>query len=88
MSHLRKKRYKHAVGLSYRGHQNETPSLSLSQDQGFADQVVKMAERFGIPVVDRPELARALRLLEVDQEIPEELFEAVAVVLAEIEKRT
>ena len=88
MSDKPKKRYKHAVGLQYKGLEAETPSLTLNQDEGFADEVVKLAERFGIPVVDRPELVRALRALELDQEIPEELFEAVAVVLAEIEKRT
>jgi flagellar biosynthesis protein FlhB len=43
------------------------------------------ARRLGIPVVHDPPLARALyRLADVGDQIPEELFEAAAAVLAHV----
>lgn len=94
---MRKKKsaYKLAVGLHYDPSQNagdsggsQTPKVEIRGDDLMADDVVKIARRFGIPVVEKPELARALSSVEIDSEIPEELFEAVAATLNEIEKRT
>jgi len=74
-----------AVGLQYNG--VEAPLVTLKGADDLADQAVKLARRFAVPVVCRPELARGLHCLEVDKEIPEALYEAVAVVLNEIESK-
>ncbi|MBX7136694.1 MAG: EscU/YscU/HrcU family type III secretion system export apparatus switch protein [Oligoflexia bacterium] len=76
--------HKLAVGLSYGG--CAAPSLSCRGEFLAADEIVRLARRFGVSVVEHPELARALDPLELDQEIPRELFEAVAVLLAELGK--
>ena len=78
--------YAVAVGLDYQGRKGETPAVAVKGEQLVADDVVRLAKRFGIPVVERETLAEALKALEEGQEIPEELFEAVAVVLHELEK--
>jgi len=83
----KKFRYKLAVGLDYDPLKSETPSVGVKGEELQADQVVKLAKRFGVSVVEQPELAKALNVLELDQEIPENLFEAVAIVLNQLEKR-
>lgn len=73
--------YKSALGLKYDSRREPTPSLSVKGEDLDADQVVKIARRYGIPVVHDPDLARALSTMELDQQIPADLFEAVAIVL-------
>ena len=46
-----------------------------------ADAIVKLAERYGIPIRERSDLAQALDQLPIDTEIPAELYEAVALLL-------
>jgi flagellar biosynthesis protein len=78
--------YKTAIGLQYNVGAQGAPAVSAKGEYLAADEVVKIARRFGVPVVERPALARSLAPLELDQEIPEDLFEAVAAVLQEIDK--
>lgn len=80
-------RYKLAVGLEYDEASCGTPSISSKGEALIADEIVKIAERFGVPVVEKPELGRALAAFNVDQQIPQSLYEAVAVVLNQIKKR-
>ena len=81
-----RKRHRIAVALQYDSRPESTPRVSARSECDSADQIVKLARRFGVPVVNRPELARALVRLERNQEIPPRLFEAVAVVLNELDK--
>lgn len=80
------RRYKNAVGLQYNPHQHSVPSVSIKGAAFEADEIVKIAERFGIPVIERPELTKALASLQEGEGIPEDLYEAVAIILAEIER--
>jgi flagellar biosynthesis protein len=68
--------------------EQDAPVVEIKGDELIADEIVRAAQRFGVPIIEDPELAKALNALEVDQEIPAELFEAVAIALNEIEKRT
>jgi flagellar biosynthesis protein len=60
------------------------PILTARGEYDSADHIVACARRFGVPVVERPEMCVALSELELDAEIPVELFEAAAALLAEI----
>jgi len=82
-----KGRYRQAVGLVYREGGAEAPIIGVSGEGPAADEIVKAARRFGVPVVSDPSLARALAGVEIDREIPEQLFKAVALLLASIEQR-
>ena len=92
MKEENRSRYRRAVALHYSENgakqSQSAPTVEASEEALMADELVKIAERYGIPVVDRPELARALSELELGSQIPEELFEAVALTLHEVEKRT
>lgn len=53
----------------------------------LAIRIKDMARKYNIPIREQPSLARELyRLTEVDDYIPEELFEAVSRVLISIEE--
>jgi len=78
-------RYKVAVGLDYDRGKDAAPSIALRGEQALADKVVDLAKRFGIPVVEDARLARALSILELEEEIPAELFETVALLLKNLE---
>ena len=80
--------FKTAIGLSYKGRDQETPKVSVKEENLNADEVIKIAKRYGVPVVERSEMASALKSLELDQEIPEEMFEAVALLINEVEQKT
>lgn len=82
-----KSQYKNAIALQYSEHQDDAPSVSLKGQNLVADDLVKLAKRYGVPIVEKPELAAALSQVEIDQEIPEGLFEAVAVLLREIDRK-
>jgi flagellar biosynthesis protein len=81
-----KAEYRRAVALSYEGSGHDAPNVSLKAEQLMADELVRIAERYAIPVVERPGLAQALSRLEIDQEIPPDLYKAVAIVLNEIDR--
>lgn len=79
-------RYRRAIGLHYSGSDDDVPGIALKGDALDADQIVALARRHGIPVVERAELVEALDRLEPGQTIPEKLYRAVALVLAELER--
>lgn len=76
-----KMHFKGAVALGYGGGRDDVPFVALQGDLLTSDEIVKIAERFGIPVVEKPELVRALMSLEEGTQIPEDLYEAVAIIL-------
>jgi len=76
-----------AVALKYTISPGMAPMV-VAKGRGYvAERIKKMAHEHGIPVLERKELARALfRSVEVGQEIPYELFAAVAEILAYVYK--
>lgn len=81
-------RYKTAVSLGYESGPDDVPEVSAKGEHFIADEIVRIARRYGIPVIERAELAQALNSIEIDQPIPPQLYEAVAALLIEIEKRS
>jgi len=70
-----------AVGLRYENDDGGAPEIVAKGNGVWADQVIEHAKRYGIPIVRNVPLAQALNKLDVGEEIPEELYEAVAEVL-------
>ena len=50
----------------------------------IARRILEEAEKNGVPVSENPALAQALSNVEIEQEIPENLYRAVAAVLTYI----
>ncbi len=72
----------YAVALRYDAERDAAPVVVARGAGAFAKRVMKLARDRGIPVVERPVLARALYGLKEGQAIPGPLFRAVAEVLA------
>lgn len=73
-----------AVALAYRPKPGARgpPTVLAKGRSGGARAIRREARRCGVPVVENPPLARALHELGLGDEIPEELWDAVADVLA------
>lgn len=72
-----------AVALKYDPDSMHAPRVVAKGTDLLAMQIRNVAARHGIPILERPPLARALyRLVDVGQEIPEQFYSAVAEILA------
>ena len=69
-----------AIALTYEG--VSAPKVSATGDDELADAIIREAEAQGVFVTRDPALASALAQLRLDEEIPDELFTAVAIVLS------
>lgn len=70
-----------AVALQYERETMGAPTVVAKGAELMAAQIRRIAEESQVPIMRDVPLARALYELEVDQEVPEELYESVAVVL-------
>lgn len=71
-----------AVALKYDKEKGTAPTVVAKGSRVWAEKILEAARRYGVPVVRNVPLAHALDKLEVGDEIPEELYEAVAEVLS------
>jgi flagellar biosynthesis protein len=69
-----------ATALNYGG--SGTPTVTATGRGYVADRIIEVARENGIPVREDPALAEALASLELDREIPEDLYLAVAEAIA------
>lgn len=70
-----------AIALSYETGSGNAPVIVAKGADLMAAQIREIAGEAGVPITRDVPLARALYEFEIDDEIPEELYEAVAVVL-------
>ena len=76
-----------AVALRYKPEQDNAPIVLAKGQDSLAARIVQMAEQHKIPTIENVPLARALYAqAELNQEIPPDLYEAVAEVLVYIFK--
>jgi flagellar biosynthesis protein len=69
-----------AVALKYDG--KNAPKVTAKGDGLTAEQILELAEKHGIPLHTEPELAKILAQVPLGDEIPNELYIAVAEVIA------
>jgi flagellar biosynthesis protein len=75
-----------AVALRYDG--TEAPRVTAKGSGPIADQIVATAEAAGVTVEHNPVLAEALSHIELDDQIPEALYRAVAEVILYVTRQT
>jgi len=71
---------RHAVALAYG--KNPIPVVTAKGDDDLAMRMIDEARKQGVFISEDPQLLALLSRLDVDQEIPQELYTAVAVVLS------
>jgi flagellar biosynthetic protein FlhB len=73
----------YAVALQYDASKMAAPRVVAKGQRLIAQQIKELARQSGIPLVENKPLAQALfRAVDIDQEVPRELYQAVAEVLA------
>lgn len=74
-----------AVALKYNIDEMEAPVVVAKGAGEIAEKIKEIARENGVPIIENPPLARAIyRLSEVGDEIPVELYRAVAEVIAQV----
>ena len=69
-----------AVALAYRN--NPVPVVTAKGEEDLAWRMIEEARKQGVFISEDPQLLALLSRLNVDEEIPRELYTAVAVVLS------
>jgi flagellar biosynthetic protein FlhB len=72
----------YAVALRYNEKETQAPVLIAKGEGMVAQRIKSVAAEHGVPIYEVPLLARTLIQLELEQEIPPDLYNAVAEVLA------
>lgn len=77
-----------AVAIRYEAGNSSAPIVVAKGADHFARQIIAKAKEHGVPVMERKPVARALfALTEVGDEIPMELYRAVAEILADVYRK-
>ena len=69
-----------AVALFYDG--ETAPKLTAKGTNEVAEEIIALAKEYDIPIREEPELVNLLARLKLGEEIPRELYIAVAEVIA------
>ncbi len=79
---------KKAAALKYERGKDRAPRLVAKGTGPIAEKIVELARENGVEVLEDKELVEFLVALDVGQEIPPELYKAVAEVLAYVYRVT
>lgn len=71
-----------AVALKYEMEKDRAPRMVAKGKGEIAQKIIEVAREHDIPLYEDRELSQVLEALDLDTEIPTELFRAVAEVLA------
>ena len=69
-----------AIALEY-GHR-KTPVISAKGEDELAQRIIEEAQRHGVYVAEDPQLLALLSRVDLESEIPPEMYTAVAVILS------
>ncbi len=70
-----------AVALQYQMGKDAVPKVTAKGTGDVAGKIVELAEASGVPIEHNEPLAKSLSHLELEQQIPKELYRAVAEVI-------
>jgi flagellar biosynthesis protein len=78
---MKKKQIKKAAALSYDMRDNQAPKV-VAKGKGFmAEKIIAIANSHNIPLYEDQDLVKILEALDLNTEIPPDLYRAVAEVL-------
>lgn len=79
---------KKAVALGYNRSQDNAPKVLASGAGEIANKIISLAKEHDIPIKEDPDLIEILSKVEVNQEIPPNLYKAVAEIFSFLYKVT
>jgi flagellar biosynthesis protein len=78
---MNKKVTRKAAALRYAQNKEDAPRVVAKGRGKMAEQIIALAEAHQVPLVEDRQLIQVLEALDVDTQIPAELYQAVAEVL-------
>ena len=79
---MKKKKTKKAVALQYRPGRDAAPKVTAKGSGWVAERIVEAARTHGIPVKADPDLVAVLSKLDIEAQIPPNVYIVVAELLA------
>jgi flagellar biosynthesis protein len=79
---MEKKHISKAVALKYDRKNDDAPRVTAKGKGKIAEKIIELAKKHNIPIKDDPDLVEMLSSLDINQEIPSEIYVAVAELLA------
>ncbi len=73
---------KEAIALSYNPQENNGPVVTAKGKGKIAESILAKAKEHDVPIYEDPNLLQLLGQLDMNESIPEELYQAVAEVFA------
>lgn len=71
-----------AAALRYRPDDDVAPKIVAKGEGELAKRIIELAEQHGIPIKQDPDLVAVLAKLDLDTEIPNELYQPIAEILS------
>lgn len=78
------KKFNKAVALTYDSAQHYAPTVKAKGKGFVADKIIEAAKQNGIAIQEDESLVELLSQLDINTQIPEELFQVVAEILANV----
>jgi flagellar biosynthesis protein len=69
-----------AIALKYDG--SHAPTLTAKGDEELAEEILRIARDYEVPIYENAELVRLLARMELGDSIPEELYRTIAEIIA------
>jgi len=87
LAKLKKKQQKKSVALQYDDKKPESAPKVVAKGSGeIAEKIIELAGENNVPIYEDKALVEVLSEIELDREIPPELYKAVAEILAWVYK--
>ena len=79
---------KRAVALRYKKEKDSAPKVVAKGRGEIAEKILRIAKEHNIPLKEDPQLVEVLSTLDLYEEIPPQLYKAVAEILAFVYRMT
>ena len=73
---------KKAIAVKYDEYKDDAPKVLGKGQNHLADKIIEVARKHNVYIKEDPELTNILYKLDIGAEIPEELYQVVAEILA------
>lgn len=77
-----KKKNTIAAAIKYDDKRDAAPKLTAKGRGSIAEKIIKLAMEHNIPIREDPALVQILSRLDIDEQIPTEIYKAIAEILA------
>jgi len=75
---------KKAVALRYSKEADAAPRVTAKGKGAVADKIIETAKSSGVPIQEDPSLVEVLATIELDQQVPPELYQVIAEILTAV----